>query len=953
MKNEDYLIEQSPSSKAFYDSPKSLRPHFLHGEPKKSVAEVQDWINENKIKGQSGITLHPSWNRWDDPDLFTEKDEYWESGKITLEEIKKQDGYVWIYDEPGYPSGTAGMLALHEHPELQQTGVVCVWKNIEEETQIELAIPDGEVMGTWIFDVKDGIGNIGSLKPAVSDIREKKVIYTSSGSNQRFCVFILAKLHEGSPTHMFREALTREGNNTQKGNVDFNVNDAAYAYPNFLDKRSTERFIEVGYEPYERYWGQYFGEVIRAFFTDEPTIPLRHYIEGELPGTVPWCEGFEDLFKKRYGYEIRKIIPALFFDFHGYEMGVRCDFYNLISDLFAENFVQPMTQWCKERNMYFTGHFLHEEHLVTQMTGSGSILRAARQMSMPGIDNLSMGMPGRCVGPLPSITGLASENGAVTPKMLSSAAHLGGWVRTMSESHGWSSADVGTTFSGYVATANWQMVLGINTLPYYCMDWIDATEEQRKQYTEYAGRLSYMTTGGLHKADVAVIYPMSSIWALFTPMDAKLPSITGMTPEQRESWQYWSDDRIDHIQSIYDDITRSLLARQMDFDFVEEQDVSKAKIDECQINIVNENFKAIVLPGMHVISVSCLNMLEEFRKSGGVILVVGEVPKRGWHDEENAYVLNVTNCWDNCENVIVCKDPDASAELLKKIINRDVMLTPENPSIYVMHKVKESSHIYFIVNNSTEKFEGKCTFSATGSVQLWNAWDGKVYHIDAKVLQGKTEVQLKLGGHNGCFIVIGDSQVEEYRDEVHMWDLGPLPQAPAHKAEILEGRMREHYFGKEEISLNEEINLHSWELYAPRGDINAVNLNEQYELRIPPWRRLGWVIEGLECSLELHPGVYILELEAKTENLPYWAIMPRHYGEDDEIYEKGFSPMQWRNCLSVLSSHDWTQWKLYFRVPEKAISTKILIYPCCKELFSKSAEIKLRNAKLVRVISNA
>lgn len=85
-----------------------------------------------------------------------------------------------------------------------------------------------------------------------------------------------------------------------------------------------------------------------------------------------------------------------------------------------------MSDWCMKHGMYFTGHMLHEEHLCTQALCSGSLLRKARGMSMPGTDNLSMGFPGRGVGAKMSVVGTSSQNGAVTPKLISSAAHLSG-----------------------------------------------------------------------------------------------------------------------------------------------------------------------------------------------------------------------------------------------------------------------------------------------------------------------------------------------------------------------------------------------------------------------------------------------------------------------------------------------------------------------------------------------
>ena len=58
----------------------------------------------------------------------------------------------------------------------------------------------------------------------------------------------------------------------------------------------------------------------------------------------------------------------------------------LLQELFNENFLLPIQDWCHEHGMLFTGHVLHEDTLTTQACMLGSVMRAYEFMDIPGMD---------------------------------------------------------------------------------------------------------------------------------------------------------------------------------------------------------------------------------------------------------------------------------------------------------------------------------------------------------------------------------------------------------------------------------------------------------------------------------------------------------------------------------------------------------------------------------------
>ena len=944
MDREIAFLNDAPILSVFHESPTRLRPHFLGGNPIGDAEKALSFYENNAVsRAQAGATFQPDWKRWDDPNLFADADDYWQRLRANAEVVKDQGGYAWIYDEPGYPSGSIGMRVLDGHPELQSCGVACVWKDVKSGTEEELELPEGTLLYACAAPVSErGFTTDSVISIAVPSGASRVSFKAPDAGAWRLMAFVRVPFYEGTFTENRRSTCTAQGRHTRAGDATFNWEDPKYAYPNLLDPRAVERIIEVGYEPYARHAGQYLGETIKAFFTDEPLIPRRSYIPGKLPASVPWYDGLADEFKARCGYDVREKLPALFFDFQGDEIEIRCDFYDLIADAFATNFVRRMAQWCAENDVHFTGHLYGEEFLSFHITSYGSIMRAAREMTMPGIDQLGGGFVGRSLMNMPTLAH-TSTFGGIAPKFISSAAHLADRARTISESHGFSGRKRGTTYSDFVATANWQTVLGINTLPYYSFDWVDATAEQKREYSRYAGRLSYMTSGGVHHADVAVLYPIATGWAHHSPLDSAFS-------ENRR--QEWTDESIDRLQSMCDDVSRALLERQLDFDFLEEDDIASAKIEGGKLRVGQELFSAIVLPGAEVVSANVMKKLDKFLKAGGRVFAAGALPKHGWDRDESKSVRRIADSWADDASVFESADPIAIAEAVAAAIDRDVVLEPSFTGIYVLHRSKGGRDIYLLVNNSADTYEGNVSFRLNGRPQLWNPWNGRAYALKSAHNGDRTEAAIRIAGRTAFFVVFGaDSESVAERDDA-MWAFGPQSTSLQDRLNRARDAAQKRCLGDAHAS-RKDLPKPQWTLLAPDGQLTlaATEQEDAVLLEIPPWRRLGCLYEGLEEGLSLDPGVYEIEMEVLAENLEMWALVPRHSRNDEEVFDHSGNWLAPRHHLIVPGPHGWANMTFAFKVPEGADRTRILLFPLDKVYFSKPATLGVRRAGLRKLES--
>jgi hypothetical protein len=125
------------------------------------------------------------------------------------------------------------------------------------------------------------------------------------------------------------------------------------------------------------------------------------------------------------------VLPAFFHPAALVTAKYRYDFYDVQSDLVAENYFGQIERWCRKHGVASSGYMLLEESLRFHVMFSGSMLKNWSRMDLPGIDLLG-------AAPYDSMAGW---NGTAVDvpedlscKMASSVAHFTGKQGTFTES---------------------------------------------------------------------------------------------------------------------------------------------------------------------------------------------------------------------------------------------------------------------------------------------------------------------------------------------------------------------------------------------------------------------------------------------------------------------------------------------------------------------------------------
>ncbi|MHB0998065.1 MAG: glycosyl hydrolase [Armatimonadota bacterium] len=697
------------------DSIKQMRDQFVNPDnnyralPMCSFdfSKIPENVKTIRDAGWGGINFQfPNWGP-----AYLENPEDWNKFTSAINECKKNNLIAWIYDERAYPSGKAGTLVLKDHPEFEAQGLFYSSSDYSPVTEekITFSVPEGLPFYAVLFKLsKNAI--TGVPLDLTSSIRDGKINVTLQPGNWRIMAFVQNRLHKGTHSDILGER-----------------------YVNLMDPRATDRFIDVTHEAYYSYSGDAFGKTIKAFFTDEPSL-MGGYLkeeDQEYP-VLSWYEGLPAAFKSECGYDIKEALPSIFSNTGPDTVKKRSDVYQTIANLTADNFFGRIQDWCKAHNVASGGHLVWEESLIYHANFYGNIMTSLAKLDIPGIDVL--GCNYGCT------SGSRTEGGPVTPKLISSSAHLYDRERTCSESFCFVTKDV--PLDSMIAHVAWQWVLGINTLTTLSTQQEHAPDVHRK-LNDYTGKLSYMLTQGEFVADTAVLYPIASVWADFKPTN-------------RPVWELADNPGAKKVDDEWQGVTRELLACQRDFDYVDESNIDEAKISKGSLIIGKCKYKTLVLPNVTTMRITTLQKIKQFVDSGGTVISCGDIPSKCADSvSTDNFDKLVNDIWgDTSKNkVFKLASFESLYSTFAKLGDADLYVSPKNADIYYQHRSQPKTDIYFIVNNAEKPVSGDFTFRATGKAEVWDPMTSAITSTNSIVKGKKSTVNLTVPPRNGVFVV--------------------------------------------------------------------------------------------------------------------------------------------------------------------------------------------------------
>jgi len=285
-------------------------------------------------------------------------------------------------------------------------------------------------------------------------------------------------------------------------------------YVDTLDRKVTDTFIKFIYQEYYDKLDKdgRSPEKLTGFFTDEPQISRNG---------MPWSFILEDAYMEAYNENLLEVLPHLFIETGNFRR-TRYRIWKLITELFMNNFMKPIHDWCELRGWKVTGHHVMEESYWSQLTCNGAIMPQYQYYSIPGMDWL-----GRRIKPV------------TTPVQVASVCAQLGKKQILSETFamcGWN-----VKFEELKWMLQWQMVHGINLLcqhlESYSLKGIRKRDypaslfrhqpwwKDYRDFNDYVSRIGVLLAEGDIKFDVLVLHGQSSAWLEYTANEPKNDNI--------------------------------------------------------------------------------------------------------------------------------------------------------------------------------------------------------------------------------------------------------------------------------------------------------------------------------------------------------------------------------------------------------------------------------------------
>lgn len=322
----------------------------------------QDHLATNLIRqGFGGVVCNVSFRD------YLESEPAWGAFSRAVDAAKKNGMELWLYDESGYPSGTAGHLVLKDHPEWESEGLLANWEQTDG-AEITVAVPPGTLMLAAAYPLHGGTIDL-SARLDISNSSNSRVTWKPAApGNWLMLVITRSHLYEG--TH-----------------AELNLAEKR-PYLNLLSPEPTARFIEVTHRRYASHLGTNFPGPFVATFTDEPSL-MSLFLRPMPWRPLPWSPAFSAEFQKRRGYAIEPLLPLLLVDGGTNTPKTRYDFWKTVGELVEQNYFGQLRTWCNEHHFHSGGHLLMEEGLTAQVSLYGDFFSCLRALDAPGIDCLT------------------------------------------------------------------------------------------------------------------------------------------------------------------------------------------------------------------------------------------------------------------------------------------------------------------------------------------------------------------------------------------------------------------------------------------------------------------------------------------------------------------------------------------------------------------------------------
>jgi hypothetical protein len=448
-----------------------------------------------------------------------------------------------------------------------------------------------------------------------------------------------------------------------------------------------------------------------------------------------WTDDLLEEFLKRRAYDLKPHLPALVTDVGAKTAAIRHDWGKTLTELLNERFLQPMREWSERNRTRFRVQCygippaaLSSNSYADLPEGEGSQWKS---LSATRWASSASHIYGRPVTSSETWTWLHSPAFRATPLDIKAEADLH-FLQGINQliGHGWPYTAEGVEYPGwrfYAAGA-------FNEKNPW---WIVMPELAR-----YLQRLSFLLRQGQAVNDVALYLPNSDAWAHF------------------------SAGRVHMIETLRERLGPQLVARVLEagfnLDFFDDEALAQVgRIEKGALVLGSNRYPIVILPGVERMPLETLRRLEEFARSGGVLVATRRLPALApgfmATEAEQAEIRQISHRLfeGGSPPAHFVADEDLQlAHKLTSLLQPDLRLSPPAPDIGFVHRRTATAEIYFLANTSNVRQSVKATFRVQGrQAEWWDPLSGEISPAESQAQAEGSLVALELEPYESRVLV--------------------------------------------------------------------------------------------------------------------------------------------------------------------------------------------------------
>jgi hypothetical protein len=607
---------------------------------------------------------------------------------------------VWLADDFGYPSGMAGGRVVAENPDFEVRGMGRIVKEGNGPDAIVLDLPEGaeRFLTAMLYPMVDGAPNLSLGEPiAVSGDRVDAHGLTGPWRLSAFVSVI-------------------RDNNVQAQSTMAQFGHTG-RYPDLLNRQAVASFLSHMHEPIVAGIPDLSSKV-EGFYTNEPQLMQLHWsIEKEAPfACVPWNSHLPAKFREMHGYELAPTLDALFEGNELVSRRTRIHFYQTVAELFTDSFARQIRDWCADRGIASSGHFLLNEYLSMHVGAYGDLMKFASEFDLPALD-IGIPNPDRFHDFPYEQTKFFSSVAAWKERdavicLLDPIIGGGGLLRLSPAMP----LLLNSTNRAFLHGAN----LFSSYLPLDPVDTSDArgrgqraagyTPEEFAGLNDYIGRIALVLRGARRETAVALYYPIEMFQAEYKPSRQHWHKLV---PDHRERQAHWEG------------IESALLTADIDYNIVHPEALVGGLVSEGAFRVGTASYRYLVMPGIEMLSREAMDRIHEFEAAGGVVLWVDARPQAGIYGRDDAGIQLAFE-----QAPVIVADGIASRIHEPYASSFSLRFEPGPDRLAVARFYRENQKIYFLVNISGERLNVSARGSSGEKATLLDPTTGEIRQVD-------------------------------------------------------------------------------------------------------------------------------------------------------------------------------------------------------------------------------